>query len=98
VDTTLSLQERIDAINLQGGVAILAHPNLRCRGYRIRNLIAAENYLGIEIYNSFLQKCCRVATDKWDAALTSGKRIWSFGVDDSHSESQRGKGFFCLFA
>jgi len=90
------LQDRIDTINSQGGSAILAHPNVDI-GYSENELLQANNYLGMEIYNGACWRswCPKrgIATAKWDYVLTRGKKIWGFGVDDSHSEAQRGTGF-----
>lgn len=88
-----TLQEKIDEINLQGGEAILAHPNYGSLSYSIPLLLSLNNYLGIEALNGY----CYVrdggqALDKWDAVLSSGRKIWAYGVDDSHKVDQRGIG------
>lgn len=80
VETTLKLQERINNIVSQDGVAILAHPNWRV-GYTYEQLMQLTNYTGIEIFNGLSGD----AVELWDSVLSSGKIIWGFANDDEHS-------------
>jgi hypothetical protein len=77
-------QQTIDAIEAQGGLAVLAHPNwswlppaqgLAWHGYHaieIVNMVC--NYLE---YNGY-------ALQWWDSLLTRGVRVWGVAADDAH--------------
>ncbi len=83
-------QQVIDAINAEGGLAILCHPNWQSHynHYTYEQLIDLDNYAGIEILNG---TCMRLqgearATDKWDRLLAAGRKVWGYGTDDRHKE------------
>ncbi|MFC1686317.1 hypothetical protein ACFLZS_00040 [Patescibacteria group bacterium] len=98
----LPSQDKIDAINGQDGLAILAHPNLKAGqlDYSETEILNISDYFGIEIYNGYSQQVANqgIATDKWDLALSNDHRVWGFGVDDSHNETQRGNGFTMVYS
>lgn len=81
-------QHTIDAVNADGGMAILCHPNWEehFNHYPYEQLLALKDYAGIEILNGvvvFLPGEAR-ATNKWDRLLSAGKRVWGYGNDDTH--------------
>jgi hypothetical protein len=94
VDPNLNLQDRINEINRQGGLAILAHPNINI-GYSNKTLLSLSGYTGIEIYNKLVRG---IATKKWDYILSRGKRVWGFAVDDAHTDITRGQAFIVMGA
>jgi len=79
-DVNLSLQERIDSIVSQNGIAIVPHPTVTY-GIPYDQLVNLERYVGIEIYNA---KADAYAVDWWDSLLSTGKRVWGFAHDDEH--------------
>jgi hypothetical protein len=87
-------QQVIDAVNADGGLAILCHPNWQehFNHYTYEKLVELKNYAGIEILNG---TCLRMAgearaTDKWDRILGTGRIIWGYGNDDMHREYEQG--------
>ncbi len=93
-----TVQGRIDEINAQGGLAIIAHPNVY--GYTTEGeLKALKRYLGMEVYFRWGDN----ALAKWDAVLTDRVRkgeplVWGFMTDDAHKMEEFGKGFVMLRA
>lgn len=93
-------QESIDSIVVQGGIAVLAHPNWTSR-FRLNfhTGTAIKNYTNaslMEIYNSFCYThyCYKegIAFDIWDDVLSnSNKRIYGVAVDDGHNANQQDK-------
>jgi hypothetical protein len=88
-----TVQGRIDEINSQGGLAIIAHP---ISGIMVSEaeLKALRNYLGIELDYT-------TAPTKWDAVLTDRVSrgeplVWGFMTDDAHSLEGIGTGFIML--
>lgn len=89
-----TIQGRIDDINAQGGIAIIAHPN--APGYTVTEaeLKALKGYLGIEVGYT-------TPPTKWDAVLTDRVEkdeplIWGFMTDDAHREENIGSRFIVL--
>lgn len=87
-DPILSAQERIDAINSAGGMAILNHPSWRV-GWEGTDLKRLRNYTGIEIYNTLTasQGTQRRNIAKWHEVLNANGRlrpVWGVAVDDAH--------------
>lgn len=78
------LQDLMDFVNRDGGVAILAHPHWS--GLVYQDLISIQGYVAMEIFNYG----CEVEVSKgfafssWDSLLSSGYRVWGVAVDDSH--------------
>lgn len=62
--------------------------------------------VGVEVYNGCLSHRARagvpfglsLATDYWDEALTSGRRLWGFATDDSHTGYEINVGFTDVLA
>ncbi|MCS7265558.1 MAG: CehA/McbA family metallohydrolase [Armatimonadetes bacterium] len=95
-------QEVIDAVNAQGGVAILAHPNWGenfCH-WRQENLASLRNYAGIEVFNGNILRDSGspLASDRWDMLLSMGHKCWCYGVDDTHSELDLANGWTMVLA
>ncbi|HZT06221.1 MAG TPA: Ig-like domain-containing protein [Chloroflexota bacterium] len=98
VPNDLPPQDRIDAIDGNGGFAILAHPDWQVgwKGIDFQNL---HGYLGFEIFNAVATTTAeRQArnTQLWQDALNAkgwASRIWAVAVDDSHDPSMIDKGW-----
>lgn len=95
-------QAVIDAINAQGGLAILAHPNWGeefCH-WRQEVLMALRNYAGIEVFNGNILRDSGspLATDRWDMLLSRGHRCWGYASDDTHAEVDIGNGWTMVLA
>lgn len=77
-------QETIDAINLSGGLSIIAHPYWH--DLQVEDILHLSEYIGIEIFNT----SCWVEIQKghslvhWDGLLRRGPGIWGFATDDAH--------------
>jgi len=81
-----NVQQGVNDINSQGGFAIIAHPSWSSTDWSVSNLLALDNYTGIEIYNKVIERLTpsEYAMDKWDDVLTQGKKIFGFAADDMH--------------
>ena len=93
IDPGEDRQQVIDAINADGGLAILCHPNWQehFNHYTFEKLLELKNYAGIEILNG---TCLRLAgearaTDKWDRLLAAGRTVWGYGNDDMHKDYEQ---------
>ncbi|MBP3961899.1 CehA/McbA family metallohydrolase [Paenibacillus lignilyticus] len=72
-----------------GGFAVLVHPNRFFSNYwTLEDMLKLERYIGIEVYNGDGNPEYDIAFDKWDALLSSGRKVWGFGNDDSHVYGQ----------
>ncbi|HYF52068.1 MAG TPA: CehA/McbA family metallohydrolase [Planctomycetota bacterium] len=83
-------QKVLDSIAEQRGLAVLNHPNWH-ENYNHcpqEKLASWKNYIGIEIFNGVIRRLpgSEYATDRWDQLLGSGKRVWGFANDDSHTD------------
>jgi len=78
------VQEIIDAINQQQGVAVLAHPYWS--GITSADLLNLKNFQHLEIYNNVCQitKGKGYSTVHWDELLQNGRRLSGVAVDDAH--------------
>lgn len=86
-DDTISQQQLIDNNIEKGSIVTLNHPDWQLTDhYSLEKLAALDNYSGIEIYNSVIERLAGspLATLKWDRLLSSGKRILGFSNQDSH--------------
>ena len=100
VDESQPVQNRIDDVIAQGGIAIINHPKLLSDLTAI-DLQCMTGYSGIEIYNGFVAANWPLlgdAIDIWDAintyrAETEADLIWGFGADDGHRLEELGKAF-----
>jgi len=77
-------QRSLDAIALQGGLAVIAHPNWS--SLSVERCLALSGYHAVEIlnvvchyleYNGF-------ALQYWDQLLRRGVRTWGIAADDAH--------------
>lgn len=86
-DERLTVQEKLDAIARQGGMAILAHPNWRWNHWTADQLMLLQGYIGIEIVNTHMVECegNEFALHIFDEILLRGKRALAFGNDDAHN-------------
>lgn len=95
-------QAVIDAVNAQGGVAILAHPNWGenfCH-WRQEDMASLRGYAGIEVFNGNILRDSGspLASDRWDMLLSSGHKCWCYGVDDTHNELDLANGWTMVLA
>jgi hypothetical protein len=83
----LAVQEWVDAINANGGLAVVAHPNYRDLPLTLPRMLNVDDYLGIEIYNHACTyyDATGWALDMWDGLLSAGRLVWGFATDDYHS-------------
>ncbi len=104
IDEALTVQETIDEYQKQGNLCIINHP--RWSGLEYDDLMGAEGYLGIEVYNHNCEceSLTGTATDYLDYALQRGKRLYAFASDDAHAEDMYKKiseffgGWICVSA
>jgi len=80
----LDQQTTIDAINEDGGLALLA-----CTywdGRTLPDMIDLTGVAGIEIFNATCESACSkgIAVMHWDELLEAGHRVWGLAVDDAH--------------
>ncbi len=68
----------LNRINGEGTVVALAHPSL-AEGYSEQELTSLQGYQAMEVANH-----SRTFPEAWDAALSSGHRVWALGNDDTH--------------
>lgn len=81
-------QTVIDAIERDGGFAIVTHPNWESEFNHCpqQKLEAWDGYAGIEVANGvcIIGSGSGYATDRWDMLLGQGRTVWGYGNDDSH--------------
>ena len=97
VEPAADRQAVIDAINDDGGFAVINHPNWEADYAHcpLEMMKALRGYLGIEIYNAVcdLLPGSAYAVCEWDRLLSLGRRVWGFASDDSHGAGQVGGGW-----
>jgi hypothetical protein len=109
-----SPQAVVDAAVADGGFAVICHPNQnpRLQGPLIPPLLTWEmsrtltGVVGVEVYNGCLPRRqmggvgfgSGIATDYWDEALSSGRRLWAFASDDSHDRYEINVGWTEIWA
>jgi hypothetical protein len=89
-DRTLPPQDKIDVNVKNGCLVILNHPNWTLNEhYTFEDLMSFENYYGIEIYNSVIERIKGIgfATYKWDRLLSAGRRVLGFATQDLHRQA-----------
>lgn len=88
VEPTADRQAVIDAINADGGFAIMGHPNWEKDFAHLprEKMEQWQGYLGIEVYNGIIRFLdgSPLATDRWDRLLGLGREVWGYAHDDSH--------------
>ncbi len=95
-------QAVIEAINAQGGIAIVAHPNWGeefCH-WQQDHLTALNDYAGLEVFNGNILRDVGspLASDRWDRLLSRGVRCWGYGADDTHNEWDLANGWTMVLA
>lgn len=97
IEPVANRQQTIDAINAQGGFAILNHPNWReeFNHWPQELMQSLKGYIGIEIYNGVIERepGTAVALDRWDRLLGSGRRVWGYAHDDFHAAIDLARGW-----
>lgn len=87
-------QAVIDAINAEGGFAIVNHPNWEKHYNHCDQALMMQwqDYAGIEIYNGVTRRVegSPLATDRWDRLLSAGRRVWGYATDDPHRVTDYG--------
>jgi hypothetical protein len=68
----------LNRVKSDDAVTVLAHPSL-AQGYTEQELTALQGYAALEVVNH-----SRIFPEAWDAALSSGHRVWAVGNDDTH--------------
>ena len=79
-----NLQETVDWIRENGGLAFLAHPYWS--GLRVEEFLGCEGLLGLEVYNAGcdLEIGRGLSSVHWDEALEAGTHLLGLATDDSH--------------
>jgi hypothetical protein len=81
-------QKVMDQVRAGRGFAVAAHPNWTTNfdHCTIENLLNWTGYIGVEVFNGLVQthSGSAYALDKYDLALSKGKKLWAFANDDSH--------------
>jgi hypothetical protein len=87
-------QKVIDAINADGGFAVMAHPNWEKHFEHCPQSVLEQlrGYAGIEIFNGVVRghEGSPIATDRWDRLLGQGRKVWGFANDDAHFVGDEG--------
>ena len=86
-------QDTIDAINQDGGLAILAHPYWNAR--TIEDMACLRGVCGIEVFNSSVDSVNAkgLAVVQWEQLLERGARLYALAVDDLHADPHRPSDF-----
>jgi len=97
IDESQSLQDRIDDVVAQGGIAIINHPRLSSN-LTSRDMESLTGYSGIEIYNAFAATLSpsQESTEMLDFVNTYRIQagldlIWGVAVDDAHRVEDLGR-------
>lgn len=89
---THNKQRVLDALYEPGVVIVLNHPKVRS-GYTPEDLQRLTGYDCMEVLNP-----AGISTAAWDAALSSGKKVFIVGNDDTHNVIKRVRvGLMCTF-
>jgi len=97
--TETSLQDAVQFVNDQGGVAFFAHPYWM--GQTSDELYQIEGSVGLEVYNSVCDRAYGLGYSavQWDEMLARGKRVGGLAVDDTHWRyDEQGRGRIMLRA
>ncbi|WP_130615787.1 CehA/McbA family metallohydrolase domain-containing protein [Cohnella abietis] len=97
--TIENYQRFVDLTVENGGFAVLVHPNRYFSNFwNLEDMFKLENFLGVEVYNGDGNPEYDIAFDKWDALLSSGRKVWGFGNDDSHVYGQEKRAWNMVMA
>jgi hypothetical protein len=78
-------QYLIDRLKASGTLVLMAHPSIR-NAETTTDLHYLTHYDLLEVLNHFT-----VSDREWDAALSSGHRVWGVGDDDTHNVDDPGQ-------
>jgi hypothetical protein len=87
-DASATQQDLIDRNVAAGAIVTLHHPDWQVKEhYGIDALLSLQNYTGIEIYNSVIERLSGspLSTAKWDRLLADGKKVLGFANQDFHN-------------
>lgn len=100
--------EVLAAVEAQGAMAVLAHPNAGSAwasgtSWPAHVVANATNFTGVEIYNHMVEANQKYggsgwALDTWFAALSTGRTVWGLSVSDVHREGAFGHGYMVVHA
>lgn len=97
--TIENYQQLSDQCIQNGGLSILAHPNRFFSHYwRTEDMFSMKGYNGIEVVNGDGNPEYDIAFDKWDVLLSTGRKVWGFGNDDSHVYGQEKRAWNMVLA
>ena len=77
--TVHNKQYVLSRLRTPGSITVLSHPEIR-KGYTGEDLDRLMAYDCMEVLNPSV-----ISTDKWDAALSAGKKVFILGNDDLHN-------------
>ncbi|MCX8081878.1 MAG: CehA/McbA family metallohydrolase [bacterium] len=91
-----TIQKVIDMLKENSSLVIIAHPYWS--GKTSSDLLQLNGYTGIEVYNNVCHHLIGkgYSSIHLDEVLQTGKKIFGFAVDDSHSEEHIGSGFIMV--
>lgn len=102
IDPRMARQDVINDIRMQGGIAILNHPNwgVAFSHWPHETIEALTGFTGIEVYNAVIDRLegSSLATDRWDRILSTGARVWGFANDDAHHPDEIGRAWIHVAA
>ena len=89
-------QIRINRMLELGGIAGLAHPNLKTEPWTNEEIAELSGFSLIEVFNGV----AGIAEDKWDYVLNlePRRKVWGTAVDDFHAPEHFGKGWVVIYA
>jgi predicted metal-dependent phosphoesterase TrpH len=97
----LSHQQMIDSINAQGGISFINHPRYSQIPITAKQIIneMRNNLFHQEIWNGVtVGQPPPDDITVWDSVLSTGRIIYGVASDDSHKESNQGKGWIMVYA
>jgi hypothetical protein len=97
----LSHQQMIDAIKSQGGVPFINHPRYSQIPITAKQIIndMQNNLFHQEIWNGVtIGQPPPDDISVWDSVLSTGRIMYGVASDDSHKESNQGKGWIMVYA
>jgi hypothetical protein len=79
-------QKVIEMIRHDGGEAIIAHPYFMVGCSAAQDIMALEDFIGMEVYNTSVEMCSGRGYSGvyWDELLCAGRRVWGIAADDAH--------------
>ncbi len=81
-----NLQQAVDWITRDGGMAVLAAPRSIVKPIEERTILSMKHLFGIEVYDARLASVGQAdATALWDRVLSSGERVYALAGDDIQS-------------